>query len=110
MTICKICGKEDCNRHGFFLGKTVKFQEFSGSSPPEVFVGRWNYPNIYTGILSPTSYGDTSILSSPELWHERKLSIQDILRNRNTLIYGRKQSNIKKLQTRFLSILQEVAM
>ena len=110
MASCKLCGEEDCDRHGFFLGKTVTLEEFSGSSPPEVFIGRWNYPNIYTGILSPTEYGDTQVLSSPELWHERKLSVEDILRNRNKLIYGRTQSNIRKLQTRFLSVLQEVAI
>ncbi len=110
MTYCKICGEEDCDKHSFFIGKTRKITSFTGSSPPEIFVGRWNYPNVYTGILSPEEYGDTEFLSSPEVWHSRRLGIQDILRNRNKLIYGRTQSFIKKPANRFISLMQEVAM
>lgn len=110
MAYCKICGQENCKKHAFLLGKTQTIKEFSGSSPPEIFVGRWNYPNVYTGILSPQEYGDTQILSSPELWHQNKLPISEILKNRNKLIYGRTQSYIKNPNTRFLSIVKEVAM
>ena len=108
--ICRICGKSNCEKHKFFLGKTINLKEFSGSSPPEIFVGRWNYPNVYTGILSPTEYGDTQILSSSELWHKNKVPIYRIMQFRNQLIYGRTQNNIKKLQTKFLSVMKEVAM
>lgn len=112
MTFCKICGEENCKKHSFFIGKTRTIQEFSGSSPPEIFVGKWNYPNVYTGILSPEEYGDTKIMSSPEVWHEKKLPINEILKNRNKLIYGRTQTNIRKAltKTNFLSTMQEVAM
>jgi len=106
---CKICGVENCDKHGFFLGKTKPIQEFSGSSPPEIFVGSWNYPNIYTGILSPNEYGDTYKFSSPEFWHSKKLSIQEVLSLRNQLIYGRTQTHIKKTSSKFLSVMQEVA-
>ncbi|MBI3334357.1 hypothetical protein HYZ97_02630 [Candidatus Pacearchaeota archaeon] len=107
---CKVCGEDACDRHGFFIGKARKIETFSGSSPPEIFVGRWNYPNVYTGILSPSEYGDTSALSSPEVWHARKLSIPDILANRNKLLYARSQMNIKKLDAKFTQVMQEVAM
>ncbi len=110
MPYCKICNTYDCDKHLFFIGKPRSIQQFAGSSPPEIFVGRWNYPNIYTGILSPEEYGQTAELSSPELWHKNKLSISEILKNRNKLIYGRTQSNIKKLETKFLSVMKEVAM
>ncbi|MEK6925071.1 MAG: hypothetical protein AABW71_02425 [Nanoarchaeota archaeon] len=108
--ICKTCGEEDCDKHAFFIGKPVKIQNFSGSTPPEIFVGKWNYPNVYTGILAPQETGDTSIMSSPESWHEKNLSISQITEYRNQLIYGRTQSNIKKLETRFLGVMKEVAM
>ncbi len=108
--ICKTCFEEECDKHNFFLGKTVKLQNFSGSTPPEIFVGKWNYPNVYTGILAPQETGDTSIMSSPEEWHKNKLAISDIMGYRNQLIYGRTQSNIKKLETKFLSVMKEVAM
>jgi len=110
MSHCRICGESYCKKHSFLLGKTRKLTEFSGSSPPEIFVGRWNYPNVYTGILSPEQYGETNILSSPEIWHREKIQIPRILQFRNELIYGRTQSHIKKLQTKFLSVLKEVAM
>ena len=111
MAYCKICGEDNCKKHSFLLGKTKTLKEFSGSSPPEIFIGRWNYPNVYAGILSPDEIGDTEILSSAELWHRNKLSIPEILNFRNKLVYGRKQSNIKQNQTNpFLSVLKEIAM
>ncbi|MEK6914954.1 MAG: hypothetical protein AABW89_00230 [Nanoarchaeota archaeon] len=110
MSICKTCGEEECDKHSFFIGKPIKIQNFSGSTPPEIFIGKWNYPNVYTGILAPQETGDTSIMSSPESWHENKLSISQIVNYRNQLIYGRTQSNIKKLETKFLSVMKEVAM
>ncbi len=111
MTYCKICGEDNCKKHSFLLGKTKTLKEFSGSSPPEIFVGKWNYPNVYAGILSPDEIGDTEILSSAELWHKNKLSIPEILNFRNKLVYGRKQSNIKQNQGNpFLSVLKEIAM
>lgn len=108
---CKICGEQDCQKHQFFIGKTRKIESFSGSSPPEIFVGRWNYPNVYTGILSPEDqFGDTQEMSSPEIWHSKKLPISQIMKHRHKLIYGRTQSNIKKLKTKFLGIMSEIAM
>jgi DNA repair protein NreA len=109
--ICKHCGEYDCKEHSFNIGKPIKISEFSGSSPPEIFIGRWNYPNVYTGILSPQDqFGNTQQMSSPELWHTKRLPISKIMQFRNQLIYGRTQSNIKKLQTRFLSVMSEIAM
>src|SRR3989338_249770 len=107
---CKVCGMEECDKHVFSIGKTKEIKSFSGSSPPEIFVGRWNYPNVYAGILSPEEHGDTKYLSSPELWHAQKRSINEILSFRNKLIYGRTQNNIKNLQSQFFSIFKEVAM
>ena len=78
MNICRICGKEDCKKHEFkFNNKTIT--EFSGSSPPEIFIGKWNYPHVYIGILSPQERGNTELLSSQELWHKNKIDIPSIL-------------------------------
>lgn len=114
MAYCKICGADNCKKHSFLLGKKNSFvlKEFSGSSPPEIFVGRWNYPNVYAGILSPDESGDTQIMSSPEIWHQNRMPIPDILNMRNKLVYGRKQSNIKQKisSSNFLSVFKEIAM
>lgn len=113
--ICRVCGKDNCQVHQFSIGAIKRIESFSGSSPPEVFIGKWNYPNVYAGILSPPENGNTEILSSQEIWHEKKLSIPEILALRGKLIYGRTQTNIKNLfnlnlNSKFLQTMQEVAM
>jgi hypothetical protein len=113
--VCRICGNINCKKHSMLLSNVKRISEFSGSSPPEIFVGKWNYPNVYVGILSPQEYGNTEILSSQELWHKNRLSMPEIISLRSQLIYGRNQSNIRKVlcpenKTRFLSTMQEVAM
>lgn len=107
---CKICLKPDCKEHTALLGTTKNITEFSGSSPPEIFVGRWNYPNVFAGILSPPEYGNTSLLSSAEHWHEQKLPIPEIVSLRNQLIYGRTITNVHAPQQRTIAVMQEVAM
>ncbi len=112
MAYCKICKEWECKKHTVLLGRTRMIDSFSGSSPPEVFVGKWNYPNVYVGILSPEEYGDTRVMSSSEEWVGRNLGIRDVLKLRGKLIYGRTRSNVKKavIGGKFLSVMQEVAM
>ncbi|OIO81650.1 hypothetical protein AUJ84_00705 [Candidatus Pacearchaeota archaeon CG1_02_32_132] len=110
MSPCKICGQEDCKKHSFLIPIKNIRTEFSGSSPPEIFVGRWNYPNVYTGILSPETYGNNEIMSSPEQWKEKNLKIGDIMQLRNKLIYSRTQTYIKKQESQFLNVFHEIAM
>ncbi|MEK6896847.1 MAG: hypothetical protein AABX12_05320 [Nanoarchaeota archaeon] len=112
MPSCKICGEWNCQEHVISIGRIVSSKQFIGSSPPEMFVGRWNYPNVYTGILAPQETGDTEILSSHEQWHKRRLSIPEITSLRNQLIYGRTQQHIKKARekNKFTKVVQEIAM
>lgn len=112
MTRCKFCGEEECQRHAYTLGRRASRKEFIGSSPPEIFVGRWNYPNVYTGILAPEEQGDTELLASHEEWHKRKLSIPEITSLRNKLIYGRTQQHITKARekNKFTEVMHEIAM
>jgi len=93
-----------------FLGKTKT--HFSGSSPPEVFIGRFNYPNVNTGILSPQQHGSTEEYSLPELWHAKNFDIEKILSLRGKLIYARFKSKVTdvKKQNRFLQLMQEISM
>lgn len=124
MPYCPICKQENCKKHSLSLGKPISIDKFSGSSPPEIFVGRYNYPNVNIGILSPTEFGQTQILSSHEIWHKNKIQIPSILNFRNQLIYGRTKGNVKKPlipspsstiptsqkpQQKFLKIMQEIA-
>lgn len=85
---------------------------FSGSSPPEIFVGRYGYPNVNTGILAPQIHGDNIIMSMPEKWHEKGLSIAEIIDFRKELIYARFKSHISQSQNlnKLLPIMQEISL
>jgi len=111
MACCKTCSQENCKKHSFLIGKPRLIDKIQGSTPPEVFIGKWNYPNVYAGILAPQEYGDTKILSSPEIWHAKKLQINEVLKLRQQLIYGRQRASVKKPQaSKLLPVLHEVAM
>jgi len=85
--------------------------QFSGSSPPEIFIGRQDYPNVYAGVLSPMEYGNTEKFSSPENWFKHRYKIEQILEYRSKLIYSRFKTNIKSPQNSALvKPLSEIAM
>jgi DNA repair protein NreA len=93
-----------------FKDKAPKVKmHFSGSSPPEIFVGRISYPHVFSGILSPTQKGETGILASPEEWVENNLDIESILEMRGQLIYGRGRSHIKA-SNQLKKVTQELAL
>lgn len=116
--LCVKCrGKGWCGKPCKIYSKIKEFTpkvktHFSGSSPPEIFVGRIGYPEINTGILSPQEYGNKEEMSSPEKWFEKRLTIRQILNHRENLIYSRFKSKIKQAQTptRFLNIMQEISL
>ncbi len=109
MEQCKICGEFSCEVHKTTF-KTKFTKSFEGSSPPEVFVGRWNYPNVYTGMLAPEELGDTLHFSHPELWKSKDYSIEKISNLRNQLIYSRTQTHIKLSPSKLMNTIQELAM
>ncbi len=104
------CGKKVCPILQNFKNSMPKIRtNFSGSSPPDLFVGQYNYPNVYTGILAPAE-NNNNPLSNPEDWFKNKFSINDILNNRGSMIYSRFVSNIKSRKQRLLETMQEVSM
>lgn len=106
------CG-QPCKIHSQLKEFTPKIKtHFSGSSPPEIFVGRIGYPQINTGILSPNEYGNTEEMSLPEKWYEKKLTIREILNHRGKLIYSRFKSEIKSIRkpNKFQEVMQEISL
>ena len=84
---------------------------FTGSSPPAVFVGRWNYPNIFAGILSPAEHDTTSFrMNAPESWVGENLSIDQVLALRGQMVYGRFKTTTKEKQNRLKEVMREVAI
>jgi len=116
MIQCAVCkGKGMCGKICPLLSKmrdyAPKFStNFSGSTPPEIFVGRHNYPYVNVGILSPMHYGDTEKLSMPERWFQMKLTIPQILSNRSSMVYSRFLSYEKGAKSQFTKVMQEAAL
>jgi DNA repair protein NreA len=114
--LCIQCkGRGFCGGPCKILARLKEFQpkvslNFSGSSPPEIFVGKYNYPNVFAGILSPNEFGSTEYLSLPEAWHEQQASIQDILNYRSRMIYSRFIIKTKGQKNKFLEVMQEISL
>ncbi len=120
--LCAKCrGKGLCGKPCLIYSKIKNYipktkTHFSGLSPPEIFVGRFNYPNINAGILSPDLESEnTDEFSMPEIWHEKKFSIEQILTNRGKLIYGKFKTEIKKANIStgknfLIKVMQEISL
>jgi len=114
--LCIRCkGKGLCGKPCKILAKLQDYQpkisdHFSGSSPPEIFVGHNFYPKVFTGILAPEEYGDTSNLSMPEQWHAEQADILKIMSYRGKMIYSRFISSIKYEKNHLKDVMQEVAL
>lgn len=105
-----LCGKpcKVISRIKNYMPKTKV--HFSGSTPPEIFVGRYNYPEINAGVFAPEIYGNTEDLAMPEVWHEKKLSIEEILSRRVSLVYSKFKTPIKGRINVFVKDMQEFGM
>ena len=86
-------------------------QDFFGTSPAP-FIGRFGYPNVNIGILSPQHQGDTSLYDSPRSWSAANLPIGRIASMRYELVNSRIQAHIKDahIAEKFRVICQEVGM
>ncbi|MFZ8908465.1 MAG: hypothetical protein ACO2Y5_05520 [Nitrosopumilaceae archaeon] len=80
----------------------------SGTSPPSIFVGSYNYPKVQVGPMVPPIHGDTSLLDNPEKWIGK--SLEDIVNFRLNLIRGVQKISINATEGRYIENLQEVAM
>ena len=89
-------------------GNLYSSDSISGTSPPSVFVGSYNYPKVFVGPMVPPVHGDTSLLDSPENWKGK--SLEEIVNFRLNLIRGIQKISIDQTEGRYIENLQEVAM
>jgi len=114
--LCIQCkGRGFCGGPCKILSRIQKFQpkvnlEFSGSSPPEIFVGHHNYPFVFSGILAPAELGETENLGMPEEWFKKQSSIEDILTFRSKMIYSRFTVKTKGQRNKLLDVMQEISL
>jgi len=85
-------------------------KEMEGSSPPSVFVGSWNYPDIYAGPMITPAHGDTAIMDTPESWLPAQKTQEEIIGYRLNLVRGKHRVNTGELDNRFIEKLQEITL
>ncbi len=84
--------------------------ELSGTSPPSVFIGQWNYPNVLAGPMVTPVHGDTAVMDMPEAWISGNRTQEEIIRYRLGLVRGTRRVNVSDLDNRYVEQLQEVAL
>ncbi|MBN2141750.1 hypothetical protein JW711_00320 [Candidatus Woesearchaeota archaeon] len=101
-TYCPILSKISAQRKVNLSAK----QDFFGKSP-NVFVGRFGYPDINVGFLSVEDYQDHD---NPLLWSREGYSIDQVIGLRSSLINSSFKSNIKSFNDRLIAMGQEIGM
>ena len=93
--------------------ETVQGDTLFGSTAPSIFVGRSNYPDVSTGILSPVGNEEaaTDFVTDGE-WYQRGLGIDDVLQRRTGLMNSTKSAavNVHDVWDGFVGVQREVAI
>ena len=89
-------------------GNLFSSDSISGTSPPSVFVGTYNYPKVNVGPMVPPIHGDTEILDAPERWTGK--SLDEIVNYRLNLVRGIQKVPVNDPTGRYIENLQELAM
>ena len=85
-------------------------KEMEGSSPPSVFIGSWNYPDVYAGPMIAPVHGDTAVMDMPESWIAGNKTQEEIIGYRMNLVRGKHMVDASDLDNRFVEKLQEIAL
>jgi len=106
-TFCPIVAKSEAL---FKVKDKMNKEDFFGSSPAP-FVGRFGYPHINVGILSPPEQKEDAWLhDAPLHWSKSGFNIPQIVDLRSSLINSRFKAYVKERSDRLLGITQEVGM
>lgn len=87
------------------INQTAK-QDFFGAAP-NVFIGRYGYPDINVGLLSTEEYDNHD---APLLWSKNNYQIQQVIDLRTSLINSTFRTNIKSFNDKMLEMSQEVSL
>ncbi len=117
---CKVLGrciKKFCpfDVKNIYITRTIQklSDNFNATTPPTVFVGRFNYPNVNLGIISPIEIENNAWLyDAPRYWANNNMQIDEILKLRSSLVNSRTIVNVKdtRLNNRFIEASQEINM
>ncbi len=105
-----LCGQSPCPLMSKFSVRSkieagLK-EDFFGPAT-SVFIGRYNYPNVFTGPLAPMISDRLDIIDKPSSWFGTSYS--DLVEMRSTLLRTKEPTNIFS-RGRTISDLQEIAL
>ena len=81
-------------------------QDFFGETP-NIFVGKYGYPNVNVGFLSTEEYKDHD---APKKWVKEGVGIQQVINLRTELVNSSFRAHIKSFDDRFMQMSQEVSL
>ncbi|MFB6154982.1 MAG: DNA repair protein NreA [Haloferacaceae archaeon] len=93
--------------------ETLQGDSLFGSVSPSIFVGRANYPNVSTGILSPVGReDDAETFVTDSRWYEQGVSIEDVFERRTSLLNSNRaaDANVHDAWDGFVGVQREVAI
>jgi hypothetical protein len=95
--------------------QVVQGDSLFGSTAPEIFVGRSNYPNISTGLLSPVADDagqDAADFATNADWYHQGYGIDDVLQRRTGLLNSTRSTrvNVEDVWDGFVGVQREVAI
>ncbi len=93
--------------------QVVQGDSLFGSTAPEIFVGRSNYPDVSTGLLSPMEQeADPTQFATSEKWYQQGLAIDDVLQRRTGLLNSTRSTevNVEDVWDGFVGVQREVAI
>jgi len=96
------------------LDETVQGDALFGSTAPSIFVGRSNYPDVSTGLLSPVAGPETDptdYVTSGE-WYQQGYSIDDVFQRRTGLLNSTRAAkvDVNDVWDGFVGVQREVAI
>ena len=109
-----MCGRSYCphimrSQAIFKVRQDMPSKDLSGPSPAP-FVGRYGYPDVNVGLLSPVKPEQPAeIYDAPRVWAGRSFSIPQIVDLRSALVNSRFKANIRQ-KSSMLDISQEVGI
>jgi len=93
--------------------QTVQGDDLYGSTAPEIFVGRSNYPSVSTGLLSPMAEdADPTQYATSGDWYQEGYGIDDVLQRRTGLLNSTRsaQVDVDDVWDGFVGVQREVAI
>jgi hypothetical protein len=110
------CGRQICP---FYLSSESMFKidnknEFSGNTPPSIFIGsKLRYPEVNVGILNTSEkVEDAWLYDAEKYWADNNFDIRQVIFYRSNLINSRFKAKVQDVRTsnKLIDLSQQVGM